>query len=211
MTRLHRISVSTDIEGYSRTGPDGHSRLQNILFGAIDTALGAALGDRAEACGRQPQGDAELTVLPPGIDEGTVLRVLLAELGAALRRANAPLRDDRRVRVRVGVDAGAVGTGPGGFTGDSPISACRLRDSGVARTSLEESSGDYVVLVADRLYRDVLAPALDGDPQWSFKGVAVTAKNFQEMGWLHVPVHGPPRPPLGPPGGGYRQETGGLL
>ncbi|MCD0452457.1 hypothetical protein LO762_25195 [Actinocorallia sp. API 0066] len=213
MSRIHRVSVATDIKGFGKAGPDGHLRVQRLLFEAIDTALGATLGDRAAECGRQPQGDAELTVLPPGIDEGAVLRVLLNELTAALRRANAPLRDEHRVRVRIGVDAGAVGTGPGGFTGNSPVNACRLRDSDAARKALDDSDEPYVVIVAAQFYSDVLGPAFEGDPSWSFRSVAVTLKEFRGWGWLSLPSgsSGEPEPPRKRPPGGDVQKPGGLL
>jgi hypothetical protein len=210
--------MATDLESYSSTGPARHEHLQTVLFTALDAALAAALGPDVARCDRQPQGDGELTVLPPGLNDRRMLRLLLVELTRELAGANAKVRPEWAARLRIGLDSGQVGLGPGGFTGDSPVTAGRLCNAQIVKDALSASHGDYVVVASDHLYRDVIAPAFDADPAWAFERVEVTdaGKGFHAVGWLHVPARGPAPPgasgpPRGRDDGPPQVREGGLI
>ncbi|PKK15295.1 hypothetical protein [Thermomonospora sp. CIF 1] len=198
MTDTYHLCMATDLESYSGVGLDGHRRLQEMLFGALQAALRAALGPDLEDCKRQPQGDGELTVLPSHRSDGATLRVLLIELILQLARANDALLPDRRARVRIGLEGGHLGAAPGGHAGDPPIAAFRLCNAEPVKAALAASAGHYAVVASDYVYRNMIRPGFTGTG-WQFRQIPVSVKEYSGIGWLHVPDETGEAGPLAPP------------
>jgi hypothetical protein len=96
-----------------------------------------------------------------------------------------------------------------GYTGDSVVAACRLRDAAVVKRLLAASSGDLIVVVPDHLHRDLRAEAGGR----SFTQVSVTAKEYSATAWVYLPGGVAPAAPgaQGPSAPGTQERAAPLL
>ncbi len=181
-----RLCVAVDLAGHSKLSQAEQKRTMGVLVWVIDAALAVTLGGD-QGVDRQEMGDGILILLPSAIRARRVARLFLPTLAAALTSENAPVAEDFKVRMRIGMDIGTVERGVSGWIGDGIVGAFRLCDSAAARNALPGSQADYVVAASDSLYADVLAPALETVPGWGFTAmVAEVPGKYSEPGWLHV-------------------------
>lgn len=183
-----RMVVSADVKGYSLLPGPVQPQAQTDLVEVLTRAT-RATGLREEVH-VQSQGDAQVLVFPPGIDEVEVLRRFYAEFRDAMREVNLARRGAERLRLRLAMDHGHAGRAAAGWDGRPAIVATRLRDSKPVRNRLDTTpAADFVLVVSDFLYEDVVRQ-LAGDPvPDSFEAVDVDEpdKQYSGVGWVHVP------------------------
>jgi hypothetical protein len=84
-----------------------------------------------------------------------------------------------------------VAVAANGWVGGSTIAVQRLLDSTEARAALaEHPEADFILIVPDTLYADVIAHGYGGLPAEAFQSVfvEVPSKTFAEQAWIHVPT-----------------------
>lgn len=188
-TYQRRLCLAADIEQYSvRTNPqqeDGQRRLVRL----VDYVCRRAGLFRV---GRQPSGDGELLVLPPGVDESRVVPSLVLGLRHGLYENNREPGPFGRIRLRAAVCQGVVATSPAGYVGQAVVTSARLVNSPAVRAGLaEQPAADLALAVPDDLYEDVIRQHHPGLPPETFRRVEVREKTYQGTAWLHTPEPGP--------------------
>lgn len=187
-----RVCLVIDIEKYSSRLNSDHLAMQPQLRKVAEAAAGHA-GVRWAEVDVQNQGDGLLLQLPCAIDEPRVLPRLVNGLCLALQQSNEQAMSFRRMRLRAALTEGIQHPGETGAIGESLIDACRLVDSPAARLALEaRPDRSLVVIVADNLYRDVIAQKYPGLDPAAFTPVVaeIKEKNFKAAAWVHVPEPG---------------------
>ncbi|MEU6380429.1 hypothetical protein [Streptomyces sp. NPDC046909] len=189
---VRRTCLVVDVEGYSKRLTDAAIDVQDRLLWTMLQACRLADVDPAR-CARQDQGDGQLLVLPPGIDEGHALPNALRGLRAALHRLNRHPGPGGRIRLRASLAQGLVYEAATGFAGVAVVHACRVLDSPQLRAALAgRADSDLAVAVTDDLYRDVLAQRREEPAAKHFAPMdaSVPEKDFQARGWVYVPRSG---------------------
>jgi hypothetical protein len=184
-----RLCVVADIERFSGRGNLNQLAIQGSLREVIEAAVGHA-AIPWHAVETEDKGDGLLVQLPPDIDEPRVIPALVSGLSLALQRANAGTPPLRRIRLRVAITQGIRHIGPTGRIGDAVIAACRMVDCHELRAALARYPDRMVgVIVADDLYRDVIAHGYPGLDPAAFDQVSISIpeKRFTELAWTHVP------------------------
>jgi hypothetical protein len=182
---LDRMIIAADIERFGAR----NSRLQHearaALVHAMDEAAAAAGIDRQRWL-LQPTGDGELAVLPADLGVAMV-GVFPRELDAYLRRHNAEVVPEARLRVRIAIDYGAVAADGGGFHGASVVRAARLVDTPAVRSALEAApNATTAYIVSDRVYRDIVAAGHSEVRPEQFAQVVFNAKGSTDSAWIRV-------------------------
>jgi hypothetical protein len=189
---IRKLCVAYDVEGYSGRGTrhefSAQARLAELLTYAFREA---GLPPGAEEV--QEQGDGGIAFLPTGgtLDEPRLLVGLINALRIGLDELNEDIVDRARIRLRVGLHEGVVHRAPHGYVGPAVIEVCRLRDSEVVRAALAGAPDLLVVVVADRLYQDVLSHGYHGLPASAFTRADIRAKSFSAPGWVYLPGAAP--------------------
>jgi hypothetical protein len=183
-----RLCVAADIEGYSRRDNNEASALQRALVELLAGARRHA-GITEHAVDVQHQGDAELALMPAGIDESIVIPAMIGHIADALDVFNR--RSGReRMRLRVALHRGFVSPSAAGWAGNASVAVFRILNCAPLRDALTNHADvDFVVGVPDVLYQDVIAHGYgDLDPsRFSDMTVDVPGKHYRERVWLHVP------------------------
>lgn len=152
---VRRMCIAFDLEKYSSGIDAAQIEKQRALAAmARDASERGALG-RASWL-RQEQGDGELALLPPGVDEAHVIVALWREFREGLHRYNRYATDAARLRLRVAVHEGQTYAADNGFAGDAINTVCRLRDCAEAKAALRDTESDLVLIVSDRIFDDVI-------------------------------------------------------
>jgi hypothetical protein len=183
-----RLCVAADIEGYSRRANIEADALQGALVEVLAGARRHA-GITEHSVDVQPQGDAELALLPAGIDESEVIPALVGYIGDALGAFNRR-SGLARMRLRVALHRGFVSPSAAGWAGNASVAVFRILNSDPLRDALANHADvDFVLGVPDVLYQDVIAHGYGQlDPaRFSDLTVEVPGKHFRERVWLHVP------------------------
>lgn len=193
-----RICVVVDIERFSRRGNVQRLAMQRTLRGIAASGISHARLYWSDI-EKEDKGDGLLMQLPPDVDEPRVIPALVTGLCLAIRIANMRAPDSERIRLRVALTQGIRHVGATGRVGDAVISACRLVDCAELRAAFAAyPNRDVAVIVADDLYRDVIAHGYPGlDPAaFTMVKVRVPEKGFEQEAWTCIPgpVTGRPRP-----------------
>ncbi|GAA2107267.1 NYN domain-containing protein [Actinomadura alba] len=147
-----------------------------------------AAGIERETYETQASGNGLLLVLPPGLDEAEVLPELISGLRDGLQEVNRDVAGEgpARVRLRVALAAGVVGTGPNGRLGTALLTVARLLDSPESQAALaDRPESDFAVIVAEGLDPDDFG-------SWAslLEPVDVSTEHGSASGWLLVPGPG---------------------
>jgi hypothetical protein len=189
-TSAVRLCFAADIERFSRfRGPE--AALAQARFAQVMAQARGHAGIDAGQLGLQRSGDGQAAVFPPALDESRVIPLLAEGLARALGEANVDRAGPDRIRLRVALHRGHTSWGANGWIGDSPIAVQRLLDSPAARQALADHPGsDFVLIVSDVVYRDVIAHGYGDLSPRAFQPVHVDipAKNFTEPAWTYVPA-----------------------
>lgn len=193
-----RICVVVDIEKFS-----GRGNVNQIAMVRNLRAIAATAATHARLywsdIGVEEKGDGLLLELPSGVDEPRVIPALVTGLCLAVRHANLRSPASQRIRLRAALTQGITHAGATGLLGDAVIAACRLVDCAELRAAFAEQPGrDLGLIVADDLFRDVIAHGYPGlDPEdFTMVKIRMPEKGFEAQAWTHVPerVTGTPRP-----------------
>lgn len=152
---VRRMCVACDLEHYSRRPDNGQIEAQRAMARLLREAGERGALERAQWL-TQPQGDGELALLPPGVDEAHVITGLWRELREGLHRYNRHASPQARLRIRIAVHEGQTYIADNGFAGDAINTVCRLRDCTEIKDALTASHGDLVLIVSDRIFYDVI-------------------------------------------------------
>lgn len=211
---VRKLCVAYDVASYSGRGTRGEfvaqARLTDVLKYAFREA-GCAPGS-AEV---QEQGDGGIAFLPTGgdVDEPRLIVGLINALCTGLAELNTDIVAAAQIRLRVGLHEGVVHRAAHGYVGPAVIEVCRLRDADAVRSALAGAAGPLAVVVADSLYRDVLAHGYHGLPAAAFTELEVQAKTYHGRAWLYLPHAGYPAQaePAGSRPPGTTDSAGSLL
>ncbi|MEO3812654.1 hypothetical protein ABGB17_26940 [Sphaerisporangium sp. B11E5] len=185
-----RLCLAADMERFSRFRNPEAVRAQGRLADALERArehAGLAEGE----VDLQRSGDGQFAVLPGHLDETVVIPLLVEGLGQALAEVNADLSEHARVRLRVAVHRGLTTPAGNGWVGEATIAVRRILDSPAAREALAgHPEADFVLIVPDALYRDVIGHGYGRLRPETFHQVEATLpeKGFTERAWIHVPA-----------------------
>jgi hypothetical protein len=186
---IRRLCIAVDLERYSRRSDPGQLHAQRELLWVLESACQRAGLDRQD-WDTQPQGDGEVALLPPGVDETRVIPDLIHELKIALRQRNRHLNAKARLRLRVAVHQGITHRSANGYSGTAIVMVCRLLNAQALREVLEHHpADDFALIVSDNLYDDLIRHEYRDLQMASFRKVTVRhqGKGFAAPAWIHVP------------------------
>ena len=184
-----RLCLAVDVEKYSSQTNPRAERTQERLVRVLERTLDHAQVNESQIEVQQ-QGDGRFLILPASIDETKVIPALVAGLRVAIAETNSDLSQAARMRLRVALDRGRVKRARNGYVGNAAISVHRFLDAPQTREALKaHPRSDFVLVVSDYLYQDVVSHGYEGlDPELFRKITAeIPAKNFRETAWLCVP------------------------
>lgn len=185
---VRRLCVAVDLERYSRRDNPGQQAAQAGMVRVLREAGERAALERAHWATQQ-QGDGELALLPPGVDEARVIALLVRELRAGLFQYNRHANASARLRMRVAIHQGITYVAENGFAGDAVNVVCRLRDAPPAKTALERyRKADLVLIVSQTIYEDVIAHDVYDlrSEEFSRVHVELQDKGFNAPAWIYV-------------------------
>jgi hypothetical protein len=203
---VRRMCVACDLEHYSRRPDSGQIEAQRAMARLLNEAGGRDALERAQWL-TQSQGDGELALLPPGVDEARVITGLWRELREGLHRYNRYASEAARLRMRIAVHEGQTYIADNGFAGDAINTVCRLRDCAEIKQALSVTASDLVLIVSDRIFYDVIRGHDAHDlPASGFTEAIVTMpdKDFRSRAFI---FSGPAAPSL-PKEAAPAKETG---
>ena len=186
---IRRLCLAADVESYSRRPRPEQLDIQNRLLWTMVQACRAA-GVKPARCDRQDSGDGQILILPPGIDESTVLPNIVLGLLTALHRVNNPAGSGGRIRLRLSIGQGAIQVGATGFVAPAVVTVSRLVNSDELRAALAANpADDAAFVVMEDLYHDMFTHGYGGLPVQGFSPVCVSqpAKGFTADAWIQVP------------------------
>jgi hypothetical protein len=166
---VRRLCIAIDLEHYSQRRDSGQVKAQSAMSELLREAGQRGALERAQ-WDIQQQGDGELALLPPGIDESDVITSLMHHVTSGLHRYNRDASPDARLRMRIAVHEGLTYIAESGFAGDAVNTVCRLRDAREARNALRNTKNDVVLIVSERIFRDVIC----GDDSYELPAASFT-------------------------------------
>ena len=149
-----RLLISVGMEHYRWRSNREQFEAQQALHQLLPAAAGTVGLDRSTWTS-QRSGDGELTALPVGTQEPTVIGRFVPELDRLLREHNSSRLPTARVRLRVALHQGPVyPDGEDGFPGEAVTYVSRLCDTRPVKEALAASPEVAVALVVSAdLYR----------------------------------------------------------
>ncbi|QBI53615.1 hypothetical protein [Streptomonospora litoralis] len=193
---IRRLCINADVKNYSGQDDVGQLEVQRALPELLTAACERAGLDRA-FWARQEQGDGELALLPPGIDEAYTISGLVRELRVGLFHYNRHRSERSRMRLRLAAHEGITYLADSGYAGDAVVTVSRLCASAAVKDALAaDARADLALIVSDRVYADVVSQNVFDLFSADFTEVAVSepAKGFAARAWVYLPG----RPPTGP-------------
>lgn len=167
------------IDGYQNYGPAEQAELTARLSGTLDRALRSA-GVEPGMVWRQPRAGGEIVLLPVAVDAPAATPLLMRGLLAALQRDQGR-SPGVALRIRAACARDTVTQARSGYVGRAVVTVARLLDSPAAGAALAaDRAALLAVIIADDLYRDVIARAEPGVPADWFRWVSV---ELPDQGW----------------------------
>ncbi|WP_228973461.1 hypothetical protein [Streptomyces sp. DH12] len=207
---IHRLVVFGDACASASLGMAAKERMRGALYRAFGEAY-AAVGVAAGAVHQEDRGDGILCAVPPDVPPTLMVGRWIDTLYESLREHNADL--ERRLRVRVGMNAGPVLDDGRGLVGRAVDLTCRLADSPAAKDVMARAGdADLLVVVSDWLYVNVVCEGGRYVEPGHYRPARVRSKETDETAWFHIPRRA--APPLPPPAasdatGGASEGAGG--
>jgi len=153
---IRRLCIGVSFGWARARGASDRCAQTGELINVLDDACRDAPLDRALwHC--QPQGDGELALLPPGVDEGYVIADFIREAGRVLYRHNQNIDQGSRLRLRIAFHQGITHIADSGYTGPAVAVICGLLDSQpLAHALIGNLSADLAVIVSQQIFEDVI-------------------------------------------------------
>ncbi|MDN3353043.1 hypothetical protein [Actinomadura sp. DC4] len=200
----HCGMITIDIAEFGRRDSEVQVFLREAVY-RIAKAACTASGVPWDACHVEDRGDGLVLIAPPDVSVLSLLDPLIFQVRAALRTHNRTASSAARLRLRIAVHAGYVRFDSHGATGSQVIHLFRMVDAPSVKSEFAASGGDWIVVVSDYLYQEVIlaGPGLI-DPE-VFAPVVVSVKETYCLAWVWLPQRGrggtPVRPADLPPYG----------
>jgi len=181
---VRRLCLAVDVESYSSRDAQGQCHVQTGLMTVLDRAATAA-GLLREEWDRQGQGDGELAVLPPGLDEPRAIDEFLDTLRVALAKHNRYLLPEARLRLRLAFAEGPVQSAANGYAGDVVIAVSRMCDSEPLRAALRDHPGtNLVVGMSDAVHHGLAGAGVRHLRVDAFRRAVASVKEFRDDIWI---------------------------
>ncbi|MER7533908.1 hypothetical protein ABTX77_03845 [Streptomyces sp. NPDC097704] len=199
---IHRFVVFGDICGSGTLDIAGKELHRAAMYAAFDEAYGS-VGVEPGTFHQEDRGDGILAALRPDVPPTLMVGRWIDTLYESLRAHNTGR--SRRLRLRIGMNAGLVAQDRHGLVGRAVDLAARLCDSAPAKQIMAESPEvDLLVVVSDWLYGNVVAEGGRYVEPAHYRPARIRSKETDETAWFHVPRR--TVPPL--PGGEEGARTG---
>ncbi|MFI8519258.1 hypothetical protein ACIGEZ_15700 [Streptomyces sp. NPDC085481] len=193
---IHRLVVFGDVVGSGRLGMDEKRLTRAALYEAFGEAY-ASVGIEPGTVHQEDRGDGILAALRPDVPPVFMVGRWIDTLYESLREHNVGRR--RRLRLRVGMNAGLVLDDGHGLVGRAVDLACRLCDSERAKQIMADAQDvDLLIVVSDWLYRNVVVEGGRYVEPDHYRRAQVVSKETAEDAWFHVPRR--QEPPMAGPG-----------
>jgi hypothetical protein len=180
-----RFLVAVDVESFSRRSAAEQVRAQDKLEYAMSQAAAAAGLDRWSWY-RQPRGDGELAVLPPGTDGLSLVADYPRKLARGLADLNRIATAESRLRVRMAIHHGAIANGRFGPVGTAPVVVSRLVDAEMLGEQLRQRIDVGVALIVSATVHDeVVQSRFHGLSPEAFCLVSTQVKGVSYVGYLY--------------------------
>jgi hypothetical protein len=181
------LLVCCDLRRYGAADDQLQRDLQDLLVRSLDRA-GAVAGLDRTTWLRQPKGDEEWAVLPPGAPEEKVVDHYVRALNAELAAVNRYRVPEARARLRLAIHHGAVVDGANGFAGQDSVLVSRLLNSAAAHLALDRfPDADLVVVLSEIVYSTLILPGHTTLRASDFRRVEVREKTFVGHAWMWIP------------------------
>jgi hypothetical protein len=132
---------------------------------------------------QQASGDGMNVFLPATVELHRALPVLLHSWRDRLLLDNQRFRD--RLRLRMAVAVGPVGSSALGFGGDTIVELGRLLDNDTLRQAIiDHPAADLAVLVSDQLHTYVVGAGYAGLDPGRFRRHLIQVKTYSADAWL---------------------------
>jgi hypothetical protein len=185
-----RLLVSVDAQGYGSANGNQQIAMQRGLVRILDEAAEVS-GLSRSIWERQPAGDGELAVLPPSESETVLVDDFVRELDRRLAGYNEDRLPTAHLRLRVAVHHGAAFPAANGYAGVGVVVVSRLVECQQAkRVQRAMPCANVVLVLANRVFLDVVAQRHTHLRPDEFRKIAVRVKEYADDAWLYVPVAG---------------------
>ncbi|WP_426404397.1 hypothetical protein ACN9M0_28160 [Streptomyces sp. R-07] len=182
---IHRFVVFGDICGSGTLDMAGKELHRAAMYAAFDEAYGS-VGVEPGTFHQEDRGDGILAALRPDVPPTLMVGRWIDTLYESLRAHNRGR--SRRLRLRIGMNAGLVAQDAHGLVGRAVDLAARLCDSAPAKRIMAESPEvDLLVVVSDWLYGNVVAEGGRYVEPAHYRPARIRSKETDETAWFHVP------------------------
>ncbi|MFB7587704.1 hypothetical protein [Streptomyces sp. NPDC056169] len=194
---IHRFVVFGDICGSGTLDMAEKQLHRTAMYAAFDEAY-ASVGVEPGTFHQEDRGDGVLAALRPDMPPRLMVGRWIDTLYESLRAQNTGR--SRRLRLRIGMNAGLVVQDRHGLVGRAVDLAARLCDSPTAKRIMAETPDvDLLVVVSDWLYGNVVAEGGRYVEPDHYRRARIRSKETDEAAWFHVPRRTAP-PLIGPEG-----------
>ncbi|MGW6389892.1 hypothetical protein ACWFR1_05160 [Streptomyces sp. NPDC055103] len=194
---IHRFVVLGDICGSGTLDMAEKELHRAAMYAAFDEAY-ASVGVEPGTFHQEDRGDGILAALRPDMPPRLMVGRWIDTLYESLRAHNTGR--NRRLRLRIGMNAGLVVQDRYGLVGRAVDLAARLCDSPTAKRIMAEAPEvDLLVVVSDWLYGNVVAEGGRYVEPDHYRRARIRSKETDEAAWFHVPRRTAP-PLIGPEG-----------
>ncbi|MFE4618554.1 hypothetical protein ACFRJ7_20875, partial [Streptomyces sp. NPDC056747] len=207
---IHRFVVFGDICGSGTLNMAEKELYRSAMYAAFDEAY-ASVGVEPGTFHQEDRGDGVLAALRPDMPPRLMVGRWIDTLYESLREHNTGR--SRRLRLRIGMNAGLVVQDRHGLVGRAVDLAARLCDSPTAKRIMAEAPEvDLLVVVSDWLYGNVVAEGGRYVEPDHYRRARIRSKETDEAAWFHVPRRTAPPlfGPEGEDGAGYGGADGGV-
>jgi hypothetical protein len=196
----HWSVMVIDTVGFGRRTNQDQIAARIVLHKTVRAAFRDAGIGRARLI-IQDRGDGMIVLVPAAVSKVCLLDPLIPSLTKALRRHNAVMTTNERLRVKVSLHAGEIHRDSRGWVGADLNLACRLVNSEPVYQQLQRRpEADLVLIVSDLIAHSIIRHAYRHIDPASYTPTRITAKEVVDAwAWLHVPgpeTCVPPRPAL---------------
>jgi hypothetical protein len=143
-------------------------------------------------CYCEDRGDGAIVVVPSRIGTAVLVSPLVDRLRAGLRRHNEVSSEIARIRLRVALHTGEVGTDDHGIVGTAVTYVFRILDAPPLKEALVGSDACLAFIASDQVYDDVIRHAVDLIDPDEYRPVDVRVKETTARAWIRVPSAPPP-------------------
>ncbi|MFE2559600.1 hypothetical protein ACFXGT_26920 [Streptomyces sp. NPDC059352] len=194
---IHRFVVFGDICGSGTLDMAEKELHRAAMYAAFDEAY-TSVGVEPGTFHQEDRGDGILAALRPDVPPTLMVGRWIDTLYESLRAHNKGR--SRRLRLRIGMNAGLVVQDRHGLVGRAVDLAARLCDSPTAKRIMTETPEvDLLVVVSDWLYGNVVAEGGRYVEPAHYRRSRIRSKETDEAAWFHVPRRTAP-PLIGPEG-----------